>query len=61
MYNLNRLRETFLVLTTTQDDVQDKINKIKAQYHYPHYTITIFKQCDTETIVQVWEVYRFNE
>lgn len=62
MYKLNRLRETFLIIAVTQDEIETGVTKIRASYPYPqYYHITTFKQSDTETIVQVWEIYRLND
>lgn len=62
MYKINRLRESFLIQSTNPDEIESGIDKVRAAYSYASfYTITTFKQSDTETIVQVWHNYTFND
>lgn len=61
MYNLLRLRETFLIQATTPDEVETGVSKIRAAYPYKDfYSFTTYKQSNTETIVSVWHKYTLN-
>jgi len=58
--HINRLRETFLIRSTIKDEITSGLAKIESSYPYKdYYTITTFKQSETDLIVQVWENYRF--
>lgn len=57
MYTLKKLVDTFLTTDTTG------MTKILAQYPHPKYTITFFTHSalNSETIVQIWLEYTFDE